>query len=196
MILLFRFYTLLNGDINNSIFKLNSPRRARYTNSKLDKFKNLKIYEHYLNRELVEDTKETMISSNGKCIEIDDKKYYRSPNDYFSHDIYYLRNSLNIEELKCQFVFTVPNDNKISQKYNNYNDIYIVFKSFEEFYLWYKKYKAFLSFKIYRQNKINLKDQKYINKILSIIENHFNSKEGNIMLFKMVFKPDNFKRKL
>ena len=188
MILLFRFYNIEEKEINENIFKLNSKRHSRYIESSYNKFKSLKIYEHYLNEELEIKLKGQIIESYGKYIEINNKKYYRSNKDYLDKIIHDLCEELKITDSFCQIVFTI-NNNLLSIKYNNYNDLYIVFKSFEEFYLWFKKNKASLSIKIFKKKKINIKNSEYINRILKIIENHFNSKDGNILLFRMVFHP-------
>lgn len=195
MIFLFRFYNIVEEEIDNNLFKENKLRRARYIDSNFNKTKNLKIYEHISNKELEIAMKDKIIKSFGKYIEIDGRKYFRSSKDYLDKCVYNTRCCLEIPDEFCQIVVNINNDS-YTQKYNNYNDLYIVFKSFEEFYLWYKKNKAELDIKIFKKDKYRINNKNLINTIFSKIEDHFNSNEENILLFRIVFRPKKYKTKI
>ena len=195
MIFLFRFYNIVEEEIDNNLFKENKLRRARYIDSNFNKTKNLKIYEHISNKELEIAMKDKIIKSFGKYIEIDGRKYFRSSKDYLDKCVYNTRHYLEIPDEFCQIVVNINNDS-YTQKYNNYNDLYIVFKSFEEFYLWYKKNKAELDIKIFKKDKYRINNKNLINTIFSKIEDHFNSNEENILLFRIVFRPKKHKTKI
>lgn len=195
MFLLFRFYNSINETINNNLFKEDNLRYARYIHSNFDKAKSLKIYEHIHNLKLEKEMKGGIIKSFGKYIEIDGQKYFRSPKEYLEDYIYNIRNYLSIPDEFCQIILLVNNDS-YTQKYNHYDDIYIVFKTFDEFYLWYRTHQVEIAIKIFKKEKYKINDKAFINMIFSIIENHFNNKDGNILLFRIIFHPKKYKKKI
>lgn len=192
MILLFRFYNLATEEINNSLFEEDKLRYARYIHFSFDKTKRIKVYEHINNLKLEKENKNNIVKSFGKYIEIDGYKYFRSSKEYLENYIYDVKNYLNIADNWCQIILKIDDDS-YSQKYNHYDDIYIVFKTFDEFYLWFKKHKATVGIKIFKKKKHEINNKTFIRSIFSIIENHFNSKQGNIMLFRIIFHPKRYK---
>lgn len=191
MILLFRFYKSTE-EINNGLFKEDKLRYARYIHSNFDKAKRLKIYEHIDNLKLEKENKNSIVKSFGKYIEVNGYKYFRSSKEYLENYICDVKNYLNIADSWCQIILKIDDDS-YSQKYNHYDDIYIVFKTFDEFYLWFKKHKATVGIKIFKKKKYEINNKIFIRSIFSIIENHFNSKQGNIMLFRIIFHPKRYK---